>query len=70
MCDNPRLPAAPVYGSNDWYYAYGKNSAEQTLRDADLLAETSSGHAVRPFAVIDMRAPFKAQSHRALSGQP
>jgi alpha-galactosidase len=54
MCDNPRLPAGPVYGSNDWYYAYGKNSADQTLRDADLLAELSAGHAVRPFGVIDM----------------
>jgi alpha-galactosidase len=54
MCDHPRLPASPIYGSNDWYYAYGKNSAEQTLRDADLVAEASSGQAVRPFVVIDM----------------
>jgi len=53
MCDKPRLPSSPIYGSNDWYYAYGKNSAEQTLRDADLMAELSSGLAVRPFTVID-----------------
>ncbi|HEV8630531.1 MAG TPA: hypothetical protein VGV61_09470, partial [Thermoanaerobaculia bacterium] len=26
MCPNPRLPSAPVFGINDWYYAYGKNS--------------------------------------------
>lgn len=53
MCDKPRLPDGPVYGSNDWYYAYGKNSADQTLRDADLMAELSSGLNVRPFTVID-----------------
>jgi alpha-galactosidase len=53
MCEKPRLPASPVYGSNDWYYAYGKNSAEQTLRDADVVAECSSGLQARPFTVID-----------------
>jgi alpha-galactosidase len=53
MCEKPRLPSAPFYGSNDWYYAYGKNSAEQTLRDADLMAELSSGLAARPFTVVD-----------------
>jgi alpha-galactosidase len=53
MCDKPRLPSAPLYGSNDWYYAYGKNSAEQTVRDAELMAELSSGLPVRPFTVID-----------------
>jgi alpha-galactosidase len=53
MCEKPRLPGSPLYGSNDWYYAYGKNSAEQTLRDADLMAELSSGLDARPFTVID-----------------
>lgn len=53
MCEIPRLPAAPIFGSNDWYYAYGKNSAQETLRDADLMAELSSGLAVRPFTVVD-----------------
>ncbi|MGH7625001.1 MAG: hypothetical protein ACREOJ_06770, partial [Gemmatimonadaceae bacterium] len=27
MCPGPRLAPAPVYGSNDWYWAYGNNSA-------------------------------------------
>ena len=53
MSEKPRLPASPLYGSNDWYYAYGKNSAEQTLRDADLMAELTSGLGARPFTVID-----------------
>lgn len=54
LCQHPRVPASPLYGSNDWYYAYGKNSAAQTLRDAALIAELSHDHAVRPFTVIDM----------------
>jgi alpha-galactosidase len=53
MSPAPRLPKAPVYGSNDWYYAYGKSSAEDILRDADLMAELAPGSGARPFAVID-----------------
>lgn len=53
MCEKPRLPSGPLYGSNDWYYAYGKNSARETLRDAELMSELSSGLAVRPFTVVD-----------------
>jgi len=53
MCEKPRLPVSPLYGSNDWYYAYGKNSAKDTLRDAELMAELSSGLTVRPFTVVD-----------------
>ena len=56
MCDKPILPAKPIYGSNNWYYAYGQNtSAAASLKDAALLAElmpADSGN--RPFAVIDM----------------
>ncbi len=54
MCERPRLPGSALYGSNDWYYAYGKNSAESTLRDTALVAELSQGNKVRPFTVIDM----------------
>jgi len=41
-----------VIGSNDWYYAYGKNSPSNLLRDAELMQELApKGH--RPFTVID-----------------
>jgi alpha-galactosidase len=53
MCPNPRLPPQPVYGSNDWYWAYGKNSAETVLADARHIVELSPLGANRPFAVID-----------------
>jgi alpha-galactosidase len=53
MCANPRMPSQPVYGSNDWYWAYGKNSAETVLTDAKHVVELSPTGANRPFAVID-----------------
>ena len=53
LCPAPRLPAAPVYGANDWYYAYGENSAAQILEDTRTLAELTAGLPDRPFSVID-----------------
>ena len=53
MCERPRLPAQPVYGSNDWYYAYGRNDAASFLRDAERIVALSPTHDNRPFAVID-----------------
>ncbi len=54
MCPNPVLPKKPVYGSNNWYYAYGKDlSAELFKADADLLAETTDSLENRPYCVLD-----------------
>jgi alpha-galactosidase len=53
MCPKPRLPAQPVYGHNDWYWAYGNNSAETVLVDAQHIVELSPAGVNRPFAVID-----------------
>jgi alpha-galactosidase len=53
MCPEPRLPAGPLFGSNDWNYAYGKNTAEGILRDADLIASLAPLGGVRPHVVID-----------------
>jgi alpha-galactosidase len=53
MCEKPRLPKQPVYGINDWYYAYGNNSPklinEQTALMAELVTDTNNP----PFSVID-----------------
>jgi alpha-galactosidase len=53
MCPKPRLPQHPVYGSNDWYWAYGKNTAETALADAEHIVELSPAGGNRPFSVID-----------------
>jgi alpha-galactosidase len=53
MCTKPRPPPGPVYGSNDWYYAYGNSSEEAILRDADLMASIRPKTGPKPFTVID-----------------
>ncbi len=47
------LATATIFGSNDWYYAYGKNTPAGILRDADLMRELAPASGPRPFAVID-----------------
>lgn len=53
MCPNPMLPKEPVYGSNNWYYAYGKSSYEKIMTDAKLIAELAGQNKNKPFMVID-----------------
>lgn len=53
MCPAPKLPKATVYGSNNWYYAYGNSSAEDIMKDAELLCELAPDSENRPFMVID-----------------
>ncbi len=53
MCDDGIFPAQPVYGSNNWYYAYGNSSREQILSDTDYVAALTEGLENRPFMVID-----------------
>ena len=56
MCPSPRLPKEQVYGYNDWYCAYGKNTATNFLADAAFvvsLLDRGEKVANRPFAVVD-----------------
>lgn len=53
LCDKPRLPSTPVYGGNNWYYAYGKSSADDIRGDSERIASLSSSSVNRPFMVID-----------------
>lgn len=53
MCSDPILPPHPVYGANNWYYAYGFSSAEEILQDTDRLAELTRGLENRPYMVVD-----------------
>ena len=53
MCPAPRLPRGPVFGGNNWYYAYGKSSHDDMIRDSRLIARLSDGAGLTPFMVID-----------------
>lgn len=53
MCPNPVLPKAPVYGANNWYWAYGMISHEDTVRETEYLLEMTLDAGGTPFMVID-----------------
>ncbi|MBP5255920.1 MAG: alpha-galactosidase [Clostridia bacterium] len=53
MCPLPLLPEKPLYGGNNWYYAYGDSSYEEIISDASLQAKLAKGLENRPFMVID-----------------
>ena len=53
MCEDPILPDFPVYGSNNWYYAYGDSSQEEILQDTDYVVELTKGVDNPPYMVID-----------------
>lgn len=53
MSPDPVLPKEPVYGSNNWYYAYGDSSREEILEDTRLIAELAGSNRNRPVMVID-----------------
>jgi alpha-galactosidase len=53
LCDAPLSTPEPVYGSNNWYYAYGHSSHEAILADTDLLVSLAPDGPNRPFMTID-----------------
>ena len=53
MCHCPRLPKSPVYGYNDWYCAYGRNTATNFLKDAKFVVSLCEGLENRPYVVMD-----------------
>nr|MCR4804285.1 hypothetical protein [Clostridia bacterium] len=52
LCPAPKLPSRPVFGANNWYYAYGDISRESVFADAALMGGLCGGP-VRPYMVID-----------------
>ncbi len=70
MCPAPRLPAAPVYGANDWYYNYGDSSATKILAETALIVELSPTGSNRPFSVIDDGwQPERGENAERFTGQ-
>ena len=53
MCPRPRLPKEPLFGFNDWYAAYGQNTATNFLADAAFVVSLCKGLSVRPYVVMD-----------------
>lgn len=52
-CDNPVLPKTPIFGVNNWYWAYGDISYESVLKETDYLMQMTSGCKNAPYMIID-----------------
>ena len=44
MCEKARMPAAPVYGINDWYFSYGNTSEKLILEHTGNHGAISCGY--------------------------
>jgi len=53
MCPKPRLPRQPVFGFNDWYCSYGKDTAEKFLSNIAFVVSLSPRNGNQPYAVVD-----------------
>lgn len=53
MCEKPVLPKQPIFGVNNWYWAYGRISEESVLQETDYLMEMTKGACARPYMIID-----------------
>ncbi|ANE49069.1 hypothetical protein SY83_20330 [Paenibacillus swuensis] len=53
MCEQPLLPDEPVYGGNNWYYAYGESSHREILSDTKRIAALAPSSGPRPYMIID-----------------
>ncbi|HEY5562600.1 MAG TPA: alpha-galactosidase [Clostridiaceae bacterium] len=53
LCERPKLPDHPIYGGNNWYYAYGDSSHDQIIEDTKLMTYLSEENENRPYMVID-----------------
>lgn len=53
LCSGAIFPDKPVYGFNNWYYAYGNSSAEEIKENTAHVARLTKGLENRPFMVID-----------------
>lgn len=53
LCDSPVLPSEPIFGVNNWYWAYGRITFESIMTETDYLMEMCRGTKHRPYMIID-----------------
>jgi len=53
LCENPVLPKEPIFGVNNWYWAYGNISHEIVMEETDHLIRLTQGCVHRPYMIID-----------------
>ena len=72
MCEKPNLPKEPVFGINNWYWAYGNITHEGVMEECDYLTEMTADAACRPHMVIDAgwQQNFFSNRHGIYIGGP
>lgn len=53
MCDKPVLPKTPIFGVNNWYWAYGCITKESVLKETEQLLRMTEGCSNKPYMIID-----------------
>jgi len=53
LCDEPLTVDHKVYGTNNWYYAYGNTSHGEIMADTHLLMELCGDLENKPYIVLD-----------------
>ena len=53
MQPNPNMPKEPIFGVNNWYWAYGRISHDIVMTESDYLKEMCDGTSHRPYMIID-----------------
>ena len=53
MCENPVLLKTPLFGVNNWYWAYGNISHETVMTETDQLMDLCRDAVKKPYMIID-----------------
>ena len=68
MCDNPILPKEPIFGVNNWYWAYGNISHKSVMEETDNLLDMCTDAVVKPYMIIDdgwQKSRYRSRRHSA-----
>ena len=53
MCEQPNLPKEPIFGVNNWYWAYGNITNDIVRQETAYLKEMTADAVCRPHMIID-----------------
>lgn len=53
MCESPKQLKQPVFGVNNWYWAYGMTKYVTVMEEAQYLSDLASDALCKPYMVID-----------------
>ena len=73
MCEKPVLPKSPIFGVNNWYWAYGNINHKSVMGECDQLMDMCSDAVAKPFMIIDdgwQSGRFKNAEGNVYNGGP